>query len=132
MAIAVIGKEHYKTEVTTSGHSVFVDEPVDVGGTDTAPAPSEFLEVALASCTAITIRMYADRKGWAVKKISVDVSISKDDKLTRFDRKILLQGELSEEQRARLLQIANSCPVHKVLSNPIEVNTSLIDLHLEK
>lgn len=127
MAIAIIGKEHYKTEVTTSNHSVFVDEPIEVGGTDTSPAPSEFLEVSLASCTAITIRMYADRKGWAVEKISVDVSMSKGDKLTRFDRKILLQGELSEEQRARLLQIANSCPVHKVLSNPIEVTTSLVN-----
>jgi putative redox protein len=125
MAIAIIGKEHYKTEVTTSNHSVSVDEPIDVGGTDTAPAPSEFLEVSLASCTAITIRMYADRKGWPVERISVDVSMSKDDKLTRFDRKILLQGELTEEHRTRLLQIANACPVHKVLSNPIEVNTTL-------
>ncbi len=132
MAIAIIGKEHYKTEVTTSGHSVFVDEPVDVGGTDTAPAPSEFLEVALASCTAITIRMYADRKGWPVEKISVKVTTEKGDKSTHFERSIFLQGALNEEQRQRLLQIANACPVHKVLTNPIEVNTSLIDLHLEK
>ena len=125
MALAVIGTEHYKTEVTASNHLVLVDEPTDVGGSNLAPAPSEFLEVSLASCTAITLRMYADRKGWPVEKISVEVNIIKEDKLTRFERRISLAGELSEEQRQRLLQIANSCPVHKVLTNPIKVETSL-------
>ncbi len=124
MAKAVIGKEHYKTIVSIGNHSVFVDEPTDSGGTDEAATPSEYLEVSLASCTAITLRMYADRKGWPVEKISVEVVITKEDKRTLFERKILLEGELGEEQRSRLLQIANSCPVHKLLTNPIEVNTS--------
>ena len=126
MALAVIGKEHYKTEVTAGNHTVFVDEPTDVGGTDTAPAPTQFLEVSLASCTAVTLRMYADRKGWPVEKISVEVNVIKEDKLTRFDRKVSLDGDLNEEQRQRLLQIANACPVHKVLTNPIEVSTFLM------
>jgi len=127
MAIAAIGREHYKTEVTVGNHTVFVDEPTDVGGTDIAPAPTQFLEVSLASCTAVTLRMYADRKGWPVEKISVEVNVSKEDKLTHFERLITLNGALTEEQRQRLLQIANACPVHKVLSSPIEISTSLID-----
>jgi putative redox protein len=127
MAIASIGKDHYKTEVEVGSHIAWVDEPIEVGGTDMAPAPSEFLEVSLASCTAITLRMYADRKGWPVERISVEVNLVKEDKLTRFERRVSLTGEVNEEQRQRLLQIANACPVHKVLTNPIAVNTTLID-----
>jgi putative redox protein len=72
--------------------------------------------------------MYADRKAWHVEKISVEVRIIKEDKLTRFERFVSLQGALlTDEKRQRLLQIANACPVHKVLTNPIEVSTSLVD-----
>ena len=126
MVIATIGKDHYRTELIASGKKVIADEPEDVGGTNSGPAPGEFLMISLASCTAITLRMYADRKQWSVDKIIVEVASEKVDNKTIFKREISFEGALDEEQRKRLLQIANSCPVHKTLTNPIEVTTKLI------
>src|SRR5882762_5420064 len=77
MVTAIIGKDHYKTQLLTSGHRLIADESVDVGGTDLGPGPGEFLLVALASCTAITLRMYADRKKWPVEKIKVEIGSEK-------------------------------------------------------
>ena len=82
--------------------------------------------ISLASCTAITLRMYADRKQWNVSKIKVEVASEKMDNKTFFKREILIEGDIKEDQRQRLLQIANSCPVHRVLTNPIEISTILI------
>lgn len=127
MAIARIGKDYFKTEIISNGHSVIADEPTDVGGTDQGSSPSEFLLVALASCTAITLRMYADRKKWALDKIEVEVNLEKGANTILFTREVLLEGTLDNEQRERLLQIANACPVHKILSNPIQISTKLID-----
>ena len=126
MVIATIGNDHYRTELIASGKKVIADEPEDVGGTNSGPAPGEFLMISLASCTAITLRMYADRKQWSVNKITVEVASEKVDNKTIFKREISFEGALDEEQRKRLLQIANSCPVHKTLTNPIEVTTKLI------
>jgi putative redox protein len=125
MVTAIIGKEHYRTELLVSGKTVIADEPEELGGTDAGPAPGEFLMMSLASCTAITLRMYADRKKWDVSKIKVEVASEKADSKTIFVREISLEGSLDESQRQRLLQIANSCPVHKTLTNPIEINTNL-------
>jgi len=126
MVTAIIGQDHYRTELIASGKTVIADEPEELGGTNTGPAPGEFLMISLASCTAITLRMYADRKKWDVSKIKVEVASEKIDNTTFFKREITLEGNLEEDQRQRLLQIANSCPVHKVLSNPIEISTRLI------
>jgi putative redox protein len=126
MVTAIIGKDHYRTELIASGKTLVADEPEELGGTNAGPAPGEFLMVSLASCTAITLRMYADRKKWDVSKIKVEVGSEKVDNRTFFLREISLEGNLDEEQRKRLLQIANSCPVHKTLTNPIEINTKLI------
>jgi len=126
MVTAIIEHEHYRTELFASGKTVIADEPEELGGTDAGPAPGEFLLISLASCTAITLRMYADRKKWDVSKIKVEVASEKIDNKTFFKREILLEGNLEEDQRHRLLQIANSCPVHKVLTNPIEIGTILI------
>lgn len=126
MVTAIIGLDHYRTELIASGKSVIADEPEELGGGDTGPAPGEFLMISLASCTAITLRMYADRKKWDVTKIKVEVASEKVDSKTVFKREILLEGNLEEGSRQRLLQIANSCPVHKTLTNPIEVDTKLI------
>jgi putative redox protein len=126
MVTATIGKDRYRTEITTGGKTVIADEPEELGGTDLGPAPGEFLMIALASCTAITLRMYADRKQWPVDKISVEVNFEKVDNKTIFSREISLEGALDDEQRKRLLQIANACPVHKTLINPIEIQTSLV------
>lgn len=126
MVTAIIGLDHYRTELIASGKSVIADEPEELGGGDAGPAPGEFLMISLASCTAITLRMYADRKKWDVTKIKVEVASEKVDNKTIFKREILLEGNLEEGSRQRLLQIANSCPVHKTLTNPIEVETKLI------
>lgn len=125
MVVANIGKESYKTDLTVSGHSIIADEPEDLGGSNLGPAPREFLMISLASCTAITLRMYANRKGWPLENIRVEVDFEKVENKTVFKREILLTGDLTDEHRARLLQIANACPVHKTLTNPIEINTSL-------
>ncbi|MEY4930095.1 MAG: hypothetical protein RI909_819 [Bacteroidota bacterium] len=126
MVTAIIGRDHFRTELITSGKTVIADEPEELGGTNEGPAPGEFLLISLASCTAITLRMYADRKQWDVSKIKVEVASEKVDQTTFFKREISLEGNLQDDQRQRLLQIANACPVHKVLTNPIEINTVLI------
>lgn len=126
MVVANIGKETYKTELTISDHNIVADEPEELGGTDQGPAPGEFLLISLASCTAITLRMYANRKNWPVENIRVEVNFEKVDNKTIFKRELQVVGDLTEEQRTRLLQIANACPVHKTLTNPIEVQTKLV------
>ncbi len=125
MVTASIGREHYRTELITNGHHLVGDEPEEAGGKNLGPGPGEFLMVSLAACTAITVRMYADRKRWPLQKIRVEVTSDKMGKTTIFIRHIYLEGVLDEEQRKRLLQIANACPVHKVLTNPIEIKTEL-------
>lgn len=125
MVTAIIGRERYKTELITNGHHLIADESEEVGGKNLGPAPGEFLMVSLASCTAITVRMYADRKQWPLEKIRVEVASEKVDKTTIFIRHVYFEGALDDEQRNRLLQIANACPVHKTLTNPIEIKTEL-------
>lgn len=127
MVTAIIGKDQYKTELITSGHYLIADEPHELNGTNLGPAPGEFLMVSLASCTAITLRMYANRKNWSVDEIKVEVNFEKIDNKTIFNAEISLKGALDAEQRDRLLQIAKVCPVHKTLTNPIEINTKLVD-----
>lgn len=126
MVTATIGKDKYKTELFATGHELIADEPEDVGGGDTGPAPGQFLQLSLASCTAITLRMYADRKQWPLDKVKIEINTEKDGNTTLIQRDIQLEGDLTEEQRQRLLQIANACPVHKTLSNPIAINTQLL------
>ena len=125
MVTAIIGREAYRTELITNGHHLVADEPEEVGGKNSGPGPGEFLMLSLASCTAITVRMYADRKKWPLEKTRVEVASEKIGTTTFFTRHIYLEGTLDDEQRNRLLQIANACPVHKTLTNPIEIKTEL-------
>ncbi|MCA4893679.1 MAG: OsmC family protein [Cytophagales bacterium] len=125
MVSAIIVTDHFRTEITVGGKMVIADEPEELDGTNQGPAPGEFLLISLASCTAITLRMYADRKNWPIEKIIVEVNFEKVDNKTIFKRELQLVGDLTDEQKARLLQIANACPVHKTLTNPIEIQTSL-------
>jgi putative redox protein len=125
-ASAIIGLDKYKTNILLDNHSLIADEPVDAGGQDAGPTPGDFLRISLASCTAITLRMYADRKGFDVTEIEVKVHTERIETKTTFHRQVLLTGNLDEAQRARMLQIANACPVHKVLTHPIEVITKLL------
>lgn len=126
MVVAKIGKDAYRTELTVGRHHLIADEPLDLGGKDLGPAPGEFLMIGLASCTAITLRMYANRKGWPLDSVHVEVDFEKVENKTIFKREIMLTGYLTDEHRARLLQIANACPVHKTLTNPIEIQTKLV------
>ncbi|MGM5470258.1 OsmC family protein [Flavobacteriaceae bacterium LMO-SS05] len=126
-----ITNELYKVEIKSpSGNIVIADEPTEVGGKDLGFSPNELLASALAACTSATLRMYADRKGWELKEVKLEINLERDSKenKTVISRKIELLGNLDETQRERLLKIANSCPVHKMLSNPIEINSHLADL----
>lgn len=126
MVTATIGKDAYRTAITSNGHRLIADELEEMGGKNLGPSPGEFLMISLASCTAITLRMYANRKQWPVEKIRVEVNVESVNNTTLFTRHIYLEGTLDESQRERLLQIANACPVHKTLTNPIEINTQLL------
>lgn len=126
IAVATIGLDTYKTELVARTHTVIADEPLDVGGKDLGPRPGDFLRMSLASCTAITLRMYANRKSFDVKKIKVSVSSKDGEGGTAFETTVEITGGLDEEQRQRMLQIAKLCPVHKTLTNPIQINTELL------
>eukprot|EP00388_Colpodella_angusta_P034275 GDKK01031827.1.p1 GENE.GDKK01031827.1~~GDKK01031827.1.p1 ORF type:complete len:132 (-),score=5.04 GDKK01031827.1:176-571(-) len=124
---AQIGKELYKTTIQSATNTLIADEPVEVGGKGLGFNPKELLAAALAACTSATLRMYADRKAWDLTEVKVDVTFDRDAVANKssFTRKIELIGNLDEEQKARLLTVANSCPVHKILTNPVEVSTEL-------
>lgn len=124
-ATATIGQEIYQTTLQARTHKLIADEPLDIGGKDLGPRPGDFIRMALASCTAITLRMYANRKNMDVRRIQVRVSNGPSTLTTAYTTEIEVTGELNEDQKARLLQIAKLCPVHKTLTNPIEVNTQL-------
>ena len=103
-------------------HHVHADEPEDNGGEDTGPSPQELLAGSLASCTAITIEMYAERRDWEVGQIEVDVDAEyRDGAPLSFAVTLRLPSELSDEQRKRLLVVAGKCPVHKLIAGETEV-----------
>jgi putative redox protein len=107
------------------GHTLVVDEPVEIGGTDTGPRPTQLLAASLAGCTAITVEMYGERKGWDVGSIEVDVDVVYDGPVTStYAVALKLPRELSDDQRQRLLTIAASCPVHKILVGEASVTVA--------
>jgi putative redox protein len=110
-----------RQEVTIREHELTADEPKDEGGEDDGPSPQELLAASLASCTAITMEMYAQRKGWDVGDMSVDVNYEPAQRgsPTRFEMVIRMPKELPEEQRQRLMQIAAKCPVHRTLEGEV-------------
>jgi putative redox protein len=126
-AVTELDKSHYKTKVYAGGHFIYADEPEDLGGTDEGISPGALLLASLGSCTAITMRMYADRKNIALDAIKIELAICKEgemSKSTTISRKIELLGQMDDAQRERLMQIADKCPIHKMLSNPITILTS--------
>jgi putative redox protein len=125
IAFATITDEVYRTELRARKHTVIADEPEDEGGKDLGPRPGDFYRMSLASCTAITLRMYANRKNFDVKKIEVSVSTEQGEAKTILHTNIKIMGNLDEAQHKRMLEIAKRCPVHKVLTNPIEIETKL-------
>ncbi len=136
--VVVRTEQSYTSQVLASGHGLLLDEPLAVGGNNLGPTPYDYLLAGLGGCTGITLRMYADRKGWPLDAVEVHLRHAKihaEDcetcegtagQIDQIERDIKLEGALSEEQRARLLEIAEKCPVHRTLHNEIRVATQLV------
>ena len=120
----------YTSDVSINQHDLLVDEPIEKSGEDLGPAPGDYLCAALASCKAITLRMYAQRKGWTIDEIKVKVDLVKNSQSepvsNTFICELSFDGNLDEEQIKRLEVIASSCPLHKLLSRPNEIITTLV------
>lgn len=131
VVVAENGKGRYQQEVIAGQHHLLADEPASVGGADAGPAPFDLLMAALGSCTSMTLRMYAERKELPVRKISVALSHERlqiDGSLRdRINRTITLEGDLSAEQRQRMLEIANKCPIHRAISQPLLIASQLAE-----
>ncbi|MFZ1344208.1 OsmC family protein [Thiothrix eikelboomii] len=118
----------YVCDIKAGHHQLIADEPIPLGGTDLGPTPYVYLKAALGACTAMTIRMYAERKQWPLQDAVITLRHSRDgNKESVFERDIKLVGELDEEQRQRLLDIADRCPVLKTLSHGATILSKLID-----
>lgn len=137
--VARTGLEGYTTDIRAGNHGLTADEPESVGGNDLGPCPYSLLMSSLGACTSMTLRMYADRKGWPLKSIKVHLKHGKIHakdcencetamgKIDRIERVIELDGDLDDAQRQRLLEIADRCPVHRTLHSEILEVTSLLD-----
>jgi uncharacterized OsmC-like protein len=126
-----------RTEVMANGYTLVADEPIRMGGTNSGPAPYDHLLAALGSCTAMTLRIYADRKKWPLESVALRLQHqkvyrrdceeceTKDRKIDRIGLELELRGPLEESQRRRLLEIAERCPVHRTLESEVLVETRL-------
>ena len=123
--------------IDAGSHSFYADEPVDEGGDNTGPTPYELLLGALGACTSMTLLLYARRKGWPLENVEVRLSHQRDYardcadcdtrpvQIDQIERRITLKGQLDQSQRARLLEIAEKCPVHRTLTGTIKVTDTL-------
>lgn len=128
-----VGARGYTARVSAAGHEIVADEPVSLGGGGAGPSPYDLLLAALGSCIAMTARMYADRKGWALESVTVRLRHgrvhaadcaeceTREGKIDQIERRVEFEGALSAEQRARLLDIAGKCPVHRTLTSEIRI-----------
>ncbi|HEX2716497.1 MAG TPA: OsmC family protein [Gemmatimonadaceae bacterium] len=130
---AETGRSGFRTRLSARKHEAFADEPLDVGGTDTGPTPYEYLLGALAGCMAMTLRMYADRKRWPLERVRISVRSGRshekdcaqcdveDVGMHDIERRIELTGPLTDEQRKRLMEIADRCPVKQTLQRELRI-----------
>lgn len=133
------GKEGFLTEINAAGHSLLGDEPIAVGGGNQGPSPYDYLCAALGSCTGMTLRLYADRKAWPLDSVEVRLEHkkihaadcsdceTKNGQIDRIERILILNGPLSQEQKQKLLEIADKCPVHRSLHSEVKIRTQLIE-----
>lgn len=131
------GEQNYKTSLTAGDHELTADEPESVGGQNTGPDPYDYLLMSLGSCTAITLRMYIERKKWQVDDIYVELRHFKDHaedcedcdeksaKLDKIEEEIIIKGDLTDEQLDKLLEISHKCPVYKTLQGSVEAKASI-------
>jgi putative redox protein len=128
---AVIGTTPYTVSLSDGVHQWLGDEPADVGGADAGPSPSRLLLSSLGTCTAATLTMYAQRKQWPLTGVEVTLAFNPEGTPaaghTLITRQIVLLGALDDDQRQRLLQIANACPMHKVLTGEITISSTLTE-----
>ena len=121
------GSGRVDKKIQIRSHTLTSDTVAANGGADAGPSPHDLLAASLGACTAMTLTMYAERKQWDVSKIEVTVAITREDASgTAFKREIRGLSNLGETERARLLEIANRCPVHRILSGEIEIETAVI------
>ena len=113
----------FAQDIAVAGHHLRADEEVEKGGEDTGAAPHELLLAALGSCTAMTLKVYAERKGWPLRDVHVTLNGSNVDGKFIISRQLTIEGDLDAEQRQRLTEIADKCPVHKTLTGDIAIET---------
>lgn len=122
-ARAYISNTQYQTTITSGKHTIIADEPEDKEGSDTGMNPFELLLASLSSCTAITLQMYINRKMWIVEGITIDMQMFPTETGTFIKSSISFKGDLTDEQKKRLEHIAEVCPVHKILTGNISIET---------
>lgn len=115
----------YGQDIAIRQFHLVADEPHDLGGDDAGPAPLEWILAGLGSCKAITLKMYAERKGWNLEEVMVDLRYETHDNQHTIQAELTLKGELDEGQRQRLRELSDRCPVHRLLSTPVQIQTQL-------
>ncbi len=124
-AHASIGTVDYATSIATGHHKLSADEGAELGGKDAGPAPYDLLVAALGACTVITLRMYAERKQWPVTAVHADVHFVRQDKIESIDRTLRIEGNVDDEQKKRMADIAERTPVTLTLKRSLEIRTTL-------
>ncbi|HEY8402078.1 MAG TPA: OsmC family protein [Cytophagaceae bacterium] len=122
--IHAILTQGFTTQLSSEDHQILADEPQDIGGSNKGFTPQQLLLAALASCICITLKMYANRKGWQLSSIEVNADFANNN-FDQISTTILVKGELNELQKTRLLEIATKCPMHKLLTGNMGINTKL-------
>lgn len=125
--VSQFGEGPLQQKLTVGDIHFLSDAEVSKGGSGTGPSPHEFLGAALAACTSMTLKMYAGRKSMKLDNAIVTVDIERADDIEKFSREIQLIGDLSDEEKRRLLEIADKCPIHKALAGQIQIKTQLVN-----